>query len=112
MSRRHAAIRSVDGGFGVEDVGSKNGTFVNDHRIDEVTLLKPGDEVRFGNTRWRVESTPVPSQETRAATILPPHLQETSAAMSQPRPHAGPVGTPRIRLPPRAHRGPTGGNCC
>ncbi len=34
----------------VEDLGSTNGTFVNGERITEVTRLRRGDRVQFGNT--------------------------------------------------------------
>ena len=40
ISRRHAAItRSADGKFTVEDLGSRNGTYVNGKRITEATPL-------------------------------------------------------------------------
>jgi hypothetical protein len=34
----------------VEDLGSTNGTYVNGDRITEVTRLRRGDRVQFGNT--------------------------------------------------------------
>jgi pSer/pThr/pTyr-binding forkhead associated (FHA) protein len=34
----------------VEDLGSTNGTYVNGERIGEVTRLRKGDRVQFGNT--------------------------------------------------------------
>jgi pSer/pThr/pTyr-binding forkhead associated (FHA) protein len=34
----------------VEDLGSTNGTLVNGERISEVTRLRRGDQVQFGNT--------------------------------------------------------------
>jgi pSer/pThr/pTyr-binding forkhead associated (FHA) protein len=36
------------------DEGSTNGTFVNEQRITRQPL-QPGDIVRFGNVRFRVE---------------------------------------------------------
>ena len=57
ISRRHAAIRSVEGGIGVEDLGSRNGTLVNGERIDMVCLLRPGDRLQLGNTVLRFESS-------------------------------------------------------
>jgi pSer/pThr/pTyr-binding forkhead associated (FHA) protein len=47
VSRRHAEITPVDGGYSVRDVGSLNGTYVNRERIDEAKLA-PGDEVQVG----------------------------------------------------------------
>jgi pSer/pThr/pTyr-binding forkhead associated (FHA) protein len=50
VSRRHAEFRRGAQGFGVADVGSLNGTYVNRDRIDEV-LLSNGDEVQVGKYR-------------------------------------------------------------
>jgi len=56
VSRRHAQFHQVDAGIGVEDLGSRNGTFVNDQRISGITTLSEGDRVRFGNTVWRMSA--------------------------------------------------------
>jgi pSer/pThr/pTyr-binding forkhead associated (FHA) protein len=58
MSRRHAAVRILDEGLAIEDLGSKNGTFVNDRRIEGIAELKQGDRVRFGNTVWELQAAP------------------------------------------------------
>src|SRR3954463_1159159 len=50
VSRRHARI-SVQGGQVVaEDLGSTNGTYVNDQPISSPRALNPGDKVRVGLT--------------------------------------------------------------
>ena len=54
VSRRHAVFHQVDSGIGVEDLGSRNGTHVNERRIEGITALSDGDRVRFGNTVWRL----------------------------------------------------------
>ena len=41
-------MRPADAGFVVVDLGSTNGTFVNDIRVDMHTLA-PGDRLRLGN---------------------------------------------------------------
>ncbi len=48
VSRKHAMVRWEKDEFVVRDLGSRNGTFVNDQRI-EVTGLANGDVLRFGN---------------------------------------------------------------
>jgi DNA-binding winged helix-turn-helix (wHTH) protein len=48
VSRRHAKF-VVRADVTVEDLGSKNGTFVRDLRISQPTLVKPGDEIRIGH---------------------------------------------------------------
>jgi pSer/pThr/pTyr-binding forkhead associated (FHA) protein len=56
VSRRHATVRTDErpGGAAIADLGSRNGTWVNDRRIDEPTPLHAGDVVRLGNTVWHV----------------------------------------------------------
>ncbi len=49
VSRRHARI-AIDGrGAMVEDLGSKNGTYVNDRRVEGPTPVVEGDQVRIGS---------------------------------------------------------------
>jgi pSer/pThr/pTyr-binding forkhead associated (FHA) protein len=55
ISRRHCAIVRKDGNWIVRDLGSRNGTFVNDQAVEEPTLLKVGDELRVGPLHFRVE---------------------------------------------------------
>jgi pSer/pThr/pTyr-binding forkhead associated (FHA) protein len=50
VSRRHAEFFRSGEGFGVRDVGSLNGTYVNRERIDEI-VLSGGDEVQVGKYR-------------------------------------------------------------
>ncbi|MBN2470126.1 MAG: FHA domain-containing protein [Anaerolineae bacterium] len=47
VSRRHAVIRFRDGGFLIADLGSANGTFVNDQPVNEPYLLLAGDVIRL-----------------------------------------------------------------
>ena len=55
VSRRHAEIRRQDGNFVLQDLNSRNGTFVNDQRISTAVALQPGDEIRVGDTVLRFE---------------------------------------------------------
>ena len=38
----------------MEDLGSTNGTFLNGRRIEGIGELTTGDQIRFGNTVWRL----------------------------------------------------------
>jgi signal transduction histidine kinase/pSer/pThr/pTyr-binding forkhead associated (FHA) protein len=49
VSRRHAEVRRVTDGHALADVGSANGTFVNNQRI-QVADLRAGDHVAIGQT--------------------------------------------------------------
>jgi pSer/pThr/pTyr-binding forkhead associated (FHA) protein len=48
VSRKHATLRFEGGQFVLEDNGSFNGTYVNDHRIAAATPLYHQDILRFG----------------------------------------------------------------
>jgi putative drug exporter of the RND superfamily len=61
ISRQHARIDYLTrpSGFIVTDLGSRNGVYVNDRRIDAPTLLQPGDRIAFGaqsNAVFRFEA--------------------------------------------------------
>jgi len=49
VSRRHAEFRLADGNYLLVDVGSANGTFINNKKIKQATL-QPGDQVIIGQT--------------------------------------------------------------
>jgi pSer/pThr/pTyr-binding forkhead associated (FHA) protein len=64
VSRRHAHLCMLDDDPAIEDIGSTNGTFVNDRRVDGPTRVRAGDVVRLGNTVWHVQA---PGAATRVA---------------------------------------------
>ncbi len=49
-SQQHARIFGRGGGWYVEDLGSTNGTFVNDQRLGAPAMVQPGDKIRVGTT--------------------------------------------------------------
>jgi DNA-binding winged helix-turn-helix (wHTH) protein len=49
VSRRHARICVRDGGATIEDLDSKNGTYVSGERVSGVIPLSDGDEVKIGS---------------------------------------------------------------
>ncbi len=55
ISRRHCAIVRKDSDWYVRDLGSRNGTFLNDGVVETPTALKVGDEIRVGPLHFRVE---------------------------------------------------------
>ena len=56
VSRRHASIRrEASGEVIVTDLGSTNGTFVNGMRLQGETALRPGDQIQFGQVKFRYE---------------------------------------------------------
>lgn len=49
VSRRHAELRKIDDGYQIVDLGSANGTFVNDRRVQNA-MLQIGDRIVIGKT--------------------------------------------------------------
>ncbi|HEX8054476.1 MAG TPA: FHA domain-containing protein [Thermoleophilaceae bacterium] len=59
VSRRHAVIRLDDDSHPViEDLGSTNGTYVNEEPVTGPRRLEVGDVVRFGAVAWRLKPAP------------------------------------------------------
>jgi hypothetical protein len=48
VSRHHALIEALDGGFQIRDLGSSNGTFLNGMRLDRPLRLSAGDQLKVG----------------------------------------------------------------
>jgi pSer/pThr/pTyr-binding forkhead associated (FHA) protein len=73
-SRIHCGIRLWDGEFYVKDLKSRNGTYVNDQRVD-VAKLKSGDRIRVGSILFSFDQDP--NKSTGVA------LQEMEEEMAQ-----------------------------
>ncbi|QPC84401.1 TIR domain-containing protein [Phototrophicus methaneseepsis] len=50
VSRFHLRFMRRDRGYGMEDVGSTNGTFVQNRRVDGLMTLTPGTAIRLGDS--------------------------------------------------------------
>jgi pSer/pThr/pTyr-binding forkhead associated (FHA) protein len=68
VSRHHARLVVDANGMTIQDLASRNGTFVNEVRAERVTPLTPGDFVRLGSCVLRVVDT---SAETRSTDSEP-----------------------------------------
>jgi pSer/pThr/pTyr-binding forkhead associated (FHA) protein len=71
ISRRHCAILRRESGWSVRDLKSRNGTYLNDERIEQETQLKVGDELRVGPLRFRVESAEAASSPSVKSAKTP-----------------------------------------
>ncbi|HSJ52338.1 MAG TPA: FHA domain-containing protein, partial [Anaerolineae bacterium] len=58
-SRQHAEITRQGDQLIVRDMGSTNGTFVNGERITGSRTLRPGDQLRIGETTFGFEAAPL-----------------------------------------------------
>ena len=108
VSRRHARLGVSGDSIVIEDLGSTNGTFVNDRKIEAATVLAPGDTVRIGTTTFAFEAEPepepVPAMPEPAVTVAREATPAAPAPEPEPAPAApvapapvltGTVGAPR-----------------
>jgi adenylate cyclase len=66
VSKAHCRVELINGRYSVQDINSRNGTFINGIRISARKLLSHGDEVCVGSTKLRfIEDRPEDSLRTR-----------------------------------------------
>jgi pSer/pThr/pTyr-binding forkhead associated (FHA) protein len=102
VSRHHAQITPSGSGALVEDLGSRNGTFVNGEVIHGPTRLTPGDQLQLGVTLVELRSATQIAERPSAVHQVPPPLAvppRTPDYLAGTDPDAGPraaggAGTP------------------
>ncbi len=55
VSRQHTRLFLMDGAWHIQDLGSRNGTYVGAQKIDSITRLAPGQMFRIGRTWLRLQ---------------------------------------------------------
>jgi pSer/pThr/pTyr-binding forkhead associated (FHA) protein len=78
ISRRHCAIVRREKVWTARDLGSRNGTYVNDERISKEVPIKDGDELRVGPLKFRVADA-----ESKAETPKTAAETETPKTVKQ-----------------------------
>ncbi len=90
LSRRHARLtRAADGSLVIEDLGSSNGTYVNNEQISGPRQLRPGDKVWIGSSTLDVRATPPGELAARWASAVKP-----GPVAGAPAPAAAPAAAP------------------
>jgi pSer/pThr/pTyr-binding forkhead associated (FHA) protein len=74
VSRHHARVAPSGSGAVVEDLGSRNGTFVNGEAIVGPTRLEPGDQLQLGVTLVELRSARQVAERPSAVHPVPPPL--------------------------------------
>jgi len=77
VSSRHCQLTGTGETFEIEDIGSRNGTFVNGQRVTERTALAPGDVIRLGRSELTygafetMEAAEAAGLESESSTVAP-----------------------------------------
>jgi putative peptide zinc metalloprotease protein len=104
VSRHHAIIRREPRRFVLEDLGSLNGTFVDERRITGPHVLSDGQRIRMGNTLLTFEQEPGPLVGLLPEkTIIVPPLPAAQGAPKRYDTTLGSLATGGFR--PKARRG-------
>jgi DNA-binding winged helix-turn-helix (wHTH) protein len=89
VSRRHARLVVARRTATIEDLESKNGTYVRGKRIAGPTTLEDGDSIRLGSVTFTIGS--VPEDKSTMTEIVEPPAEDVSSGARRPR-----KGKPRI----------------
>lgn len=108
ISRQHARIVNLGGRFHIEDLGSRNGTFLNERPVSTRELLTDGDLVRICDLAFVFHDRPTVEESEVALTESGPAMlvddeQTTSSStiMTKLDVSAGPAGL-RLTVRPEA----------
>ena len=84
MSRKHALVKPTPEGLQVEDLGSANGTYINNKRV-QTGFLGPGDELRLDAVRFILVAPgmeiPNSNREPPASTAKPAAAVSSNAKL-------------------------------
>ncbi len=86
VSREHAVVRRIHSGLQIEDLGSRNGTWVNGTRIRYPTVLQSGDEILLGEDLLEVvirQNAQVPETVSGLVSPLTAELEEQRRALAR-----------------------------
>jgi len=78
VSREHAVVRRIHSGLEIEDLASRNGTWVNGARIRYPTVLEPGDEIELGEDLLEVVIQQNARMPETVSGVASPVGQETA----------------------------------
>ena len=103
-SRRHASVSANASGAEVKDLGSRNGTFVNEGRVAGSQAIQAGDKVRVGETTWEVVVMGAGEETELAAPrgdvpVPPSGVREIPAGVAAAAPAAAPAAPPAPQPP-------------
>jgi predicted component of type VI protein secretion system len=99
VSRQHCEIYEADGGLMVRDLGSLNGTFVNNFRISETAPLPPNELLTVGTVTFRA----VYESAGPATEVETPVQTDREDTLYSGRDNSSGTGTVPFPFPPKAN---------
>ena len=104
VSRRHALLRYNGSEYTIVDLGSSNGTFLNEEETHEETPLRDGDLIGIGEYEILYsKSAPVSPDDSQAATQVTQDISGSRPAVEpapEPEPAVEPEPEPQPELEP------------
>ena len=103
LSRRHAQLYRSDDSWMIEDMGSRNGTFVNGARVNAPTVVSPGDVITMSASTITVsahgEAQPAAGRREilDEGSVFRPATELIEASTHLPPPTADPEADPLVR---------------
>lgn len=82
VSSRHASVMRKTDGFVLQDLNSKNGTFVNGQRVAADVALRPGDVISFGEKGPALEFQVLDAEQGAGSTTA---AEAAAGRASRPR---------------------------
>ncbi len=116
VSKEHCIIEQRGASFVLRDLGSLNGTFINQQRVNGEQELRHGDEISLGQTKGHFDASPMataaPPPSSWVAGQGPSSFPASAGRPTAPTPASAPPvpgGFARQPPPPRhlAHGGPS-----
>jgi adenylate cyclase len=83
VSKEHALITMAEGQFWLQDINSRNGTFVNGERIRGRTLLSDRDVIRLGETQLRFVNVDLKAMRGHSVLFQESHDEGLNAIRSR-----------------------------
>ena len=80
ISRRHAEIHASSGHLHVRDLGSSNGTRIDDRRVTDAVEVQPGQRIRFGEVALTVERVSAGDEQIGAELSVSRQSRSDAAA--------------------------------
>ena len=110
-SRHHATIRWETGTYIIQDVGSSNGTYLNERRLKAAQPLSNGDVIRVGDTKFKVrlplkdtepnlskdaQETMISTEPVAMTASSPPPRQDTDVVVLPGQPVVQTINNPYV----------------